>query len=139
MQIGLCMIVKDEQNRIIDCLDRIIDLLDDVVTVDTGSRDDTPALLKQRFSIEVIKNELDSANCNGKTPARNLAYRNMRTPWILSLDADERIARTDLQLPLTTHDDEVSINFRMQPWLLDALEAAHGGRLHAIRPYAFAY
>ncbi len=105
MDIGLCMIVKDEADRIGDCLDPIVDLLHDIVIVDTGSTDGTPALLAERYGITALRGALDAANCNSKAPARNLAHTRQRAPWILSLDADERIARADLEALLALPDD----------------------------------
>ncbi len=105
MDIGLCMIVKDEVDRIAGCLDPIVELLRDVVIVDTGSNDGTPELLARRYGIEVLRGALDDANCNSKAPARNLAHAAQSAPWILSLDADERIARADLEALLALTDD----------------------------------
>jgi len=105
MEIGLCMIVRDEVGRITDCLDPIVDLLADIVIVDTGSTDDTPALLAARYGIVVLRGALDGDNCNSKAPARNQAHAALKAPWILSLDADERIARSDLKALLAMPDN----------------------------------
>jgi len=115
MDIGLCMIVKDEVDRITDCLDPIVDLLGEIVIVDTGSRDGTPELLARRYGIEVLRGALDEANCNSKAPARNLAHAAQRAPWILSLDADERIARGDLEA-LLAQPDEAAVAGWFFPW-----------------------
>ncbi len=115
MEIGLCMIVKDEVDRIAGCLDPIVDLIPRVVVVDTGSSDGTPELLAARYGIEVLRGALDAANCNSKAPARNLAHAAQTAPWILSLDADERIARADLQALLALPDDAAVAGYFF-PW-----------------------
>ncbi len=48
MRIGLCMIVKDEANRIAGALDGVIDLFDQVTVIDTGSTDGTLDILRER-------------------------------------------------------------------------------------------
>ncbi len=91
MRFGLCMIVKDEEDTIADCLDAIIDACADVVVVDTGSTDRTSQILQQRFGITPIVQPLDPALCHSKAPVRNLAFERVEAPWVLCLDADERL------------------------------------------------
>ncbi len=38
MQIGLCLIIKDEAASIHGCLNGVVDLFDDVVVIDTGCK-----------------------------------------------------------------------------------------------------
>lgn len=91
MSLALCMVVKDEINRIAGCLEPILDLLDEVVIIDTGSSDGTPELLKRRFGITVDTGRLEASRCYCKSDLRNLAYSRTTTPWILTIDADERV------------------------------------------------
>ncbi len=115
MDIGLCMIVRDEVGRIADCLDPIVDLLADIVIVDTGSTDGTPELLASRYGIPVLRGALDGDNCNSKAPARNQAHAALKAQWILSLDADERIARRDLE-ELIAMPDNAALAGYFFPW-----------------------
>jgi glycosyltransferase involved in cell wall biosynthesis len=91
MSIALCMIVKDEANRIVECLDPIVGLVEQVVVVDTGSTDGTPELLRRRYGIEPLAGELREEQCFTKSELRERAYALARTDWILALDADERL------------------------------------------------
>ena len=91
MNLGLCMVVKDEVKRIAGCLEPIIDLFDEVVIVDTGSTDGTPQLLHRLFSVEPWLIPLDEKRCGTLMDARNVAFERISTPWILLLDADERV------------------------------------------------
>lgn len=109
------MIVRDEIGRIADCLDPIVDCLRDIVIVDTGSTDGTPALLARRYGIEVLHGALDGAHCNSKAPARNQAHAALDAPWILSLDADERIGRADLEALLAMSDTPALAGYFF-PW-----------------------
>ena len=44
MRISLCMIVKDEEEHIVNCLDRALNVVDEAIIVDTGSKDGTKDL-----------------------------------------------------------------------------------------------
>ena len=63
MRIGLCMIVKDEANRIAGALDGVIDLFDQVTVIDTGSTDGTLDILRQRYGVEPLTSRLDEGDC----------------------------------------------------------------------------
>jgi glycosyltransferase involved in cell wall biosynthesis len=89
--LALCMVVKDEANRIADCLDPLVDRVDQVVIVDTGSVDGTPELLRQRYGIVPLTGELREESCFTKSVQRNRAYELAGTAWICGLDADERL------------------------------------------------
>ena len=41
ISISLCMIVKDEEKVLARCLDSVKDAVDEIIIVDTGSRDRT--------------------------------------------------------------------------------------------------
>jgi glycosyltransferase involved in cell wall biosynthesis len=90
--VTLCMVVKDEAARIADCLHPLLDAIDEILVVDTGSSDGTPDLLKERFGITVLHDRLHDERCLTKIDVRNRVIAAARTSWILSLDADEVIA-----------------------------------------------
>lgn len=96
MRIGLCMIVKDEANRIAGALDGVIDLFDQVTVIDTGSTDGTLDILRERYGVEPLISRLDEGDCFCKSRVLNEGYARMRSPWILTLDGDERVSRADL-------------------------------------------
>jgi len=91
MSLALCMIVKDEVNRIAGCLDPVFGLLDELIVIDTGSTDGTPGLIERRYGVKPLPGALEEARCFCKSDLRNSAYERASTDWILSLDADERI------------------------------------------------
>jgi glycosyltransferase involved in cell wall biosynthesis len=91
------MMVKDEANRITGALDDIIDLFDHVTIIDTGSTDDTPGILRQRYGIDVLRNTLEDWDCRCHGRVRNIGYGLNKSPWILTLDGDERAARQELE------------------------------------------
>ena len=85
------MIVKDEADHLRRCLTSIRPLCDEIVVVDTGSSDDS-ALVAESFGALVLHRPWD----NDFSAARNLALDNLRTQWVLYIDADEELRDTDI-------------------------------------------
>lgn len=82
--VSLCMIVKDEEETVLACLNSIKHLMDEMVVIDTGSVDRT---------IEVaLSAGARVVNCpwsGNFSTARNFALDQANSDWILVLDADE--------------------------------------------------
>lgn len=95
MRFALCMIVKDEEDMLPGCLDAVLPACSEAVVVDRGSTDGTLDVLA-RHGITAHSLPPDPALCNSKAPARNLAFECITAPWILCLDADERISAEGL-------------------------------------------
>lgn len=86
--ISLCMIVKDEENFLPDCLASVQEMVGEIIIVDTGSTDRTIEFAHQfNCSVFNYKWKEDFA------AARNFALSRTTLPWILYLDADERLNR----------------------------------------------
>jgi tetratricopeptide (TPR) repeat protein len=84
------MIVRDEAARLEGCLATVSGLVDEVIVLDTGSRDGTPALARALGArVETF------AWCDDFAAARNAAAGYAQHPWILSLDADEQLDPAD--------------------------------------------
>jgi predicted Zn-dependent protease len=86
-KVSLCMIVRDEARQLADCLEPVARLFDDVVIVDTGSRDETPQIAA-RYARCVVP----FTWCDDFAAARNESLRHARGEWIFWLDADDRLA-----------------------------------------------
>ena len=99
------MVVKDEARRIEACLEPILDLFDEVAVVDTGSTDGTPDILHERFGIEPTSVPLDERRCRCLSAPRRHAMQRLTTPWVLLLDADERLPRATLDRVRARGDD----------------------------------
>jgi len=84
--LSLCMIVKNEQEFLPDCLESVKDIVDQMVIVDTGSVDNTVEIAKQ-YGAEVHHFEW----CNDFSAARNESIKYATGDWILWIDADERL------------------------------------------------
>lgn len=84
MTISLCIIVKNEEIALPQCLNSVKDVVEEIVLVDTGSSDRTVEIARQ-FGAKVHH----FAWCNDFSAARNEALKYVKTDWILVLDADE--------------------------------------------------
>ena len=84
--IALVMIVRDEERSLERCLASARPWVDEIVVVDTGSRDRTPEIAR-RLGARVGS----FAWCDDFAAARNAALALAQAPWRLVLDADEWI------------------------------------------------
>ncbi|MFH1761817.1 MAG: glycosyltransferase family 2 protein, partial [bacterium] len=84
--LSLCMIARDEEKNIGECLDSVKSFVDEIIVVDTGSRDRTVEIAKE-YGAKVIETEWR----NDFSYARNISLENAECGWILWLDADDRI------------------------------------------------
>lgn len=83
MKISLVMITKNEENNLKKSLLSVVDLVDEMIVVDSGSTDDTVKIAKD-FGAIVETRDFDSF-ANQKNYALSLA----NNEWVLHLDADE--------------------------------------------------
>lgn len=90
--ITLSMIVKNEEKMLPECLNSVKELVDEIVIVDTGSNDRTKEIAKQ-FKAKIF----DFPWIDDFSAARNEALKHSNGEWILYLDADERIKKTDFK------------------------------------------
>jgi len=82
----LCMIVRDNENTIIPCLNSIRPWVDRMVVVDTGSRDRTPHLCRE-LGAEVYYFPW----CDDFSAARNESLRHALGDWVFWMDSDDVI------------------------------------------------
>jgi len=87
-----CLIVKDEEAMLPDCLESLHKLVDEVVIYDTGSTDGTVELAR-RAGARVFEGYWD----DDFSRARNAALEHCRGEWVLWVDADERFVCPDIR------------------------------------------
>jgi glycosyltransferase involved in cell wall biosynthesis len=135
--ICLCMIVKDEAPVIARCLESVRPLIDAWALVDTGSADETQAIVRRRLASlpgEMIERPwVDFAH--NRTEALELARG--RADYILVIDADETLeADAGFRLPTLAadaYDVEVrydGIGYQRRQLLRDGLDWCYRGVLH---------
>lgn len=86
MKFSLCMIVKNEEAVLRNCLDSLKDLMDEMIIVDTGSTDRT-----KEIASEYTPYVYDFTWQNDFAAARNFAFSKATGDYIYSADADEVI------------------------------------------------
>lgn len=89
---SLCMIVRDEASMLPAFLAAVEGVWDELVAVDTGSRDETPRIL-QAAGARVLSRQWQ----DDFAAARNVSLEAAQGDWVLVLDADERLHRADVQ------------------------------------------
>lgn len=83
-EISLCMIVRDEEETLGRCLESVKDAVDEIIIVDTGSRDDTRAIAG-RYTPHVF----DFVWEDDFSAARNAAFAHASREFLMWLDADD--------------------------------------------------
>ena len=87
--ISLCMIMKDEARRLARCLDSVKDLVDEIIIVDTGSKDESMKIAKS-YGAMVLQ---DPWQDDFARP-RNIGIEQARGDYIFIMDADEVISKS---------------------------------------------
>ncbi|HSC02198.1 MAG TPA: glycosyltransferase [Solirubrobacteraceae bacterium] len=91
MTLGLCMIVKDEEEMLGKCLEAVAPAVDEIIIVDTGSTDRTIEIAKSHGA-RVIEQPWTGSFSD----ARNTSFEHATTDWIVYLDADEVLVADDV-------------------------------------------
>lgn len=90
--LSLCMIVKNEEEVLSRCLDSVKDLFDEIIIVDTGSKDRTKEIAK-KYTNKIY----DFIWCDDFSKARNYSLSKATSDFIMWLDADDVINADELQ------------------------------------------
>lgn len=112
VSISLCMIVKNEEEVLEQCLESVSHLCDEIIIVDTGSTDGTEKIAR-KFTDEIYKFKW----IDDFAAARNYAFSLANMDYILWLDADDVFLEEDqrklrdLKENLSLSIDGVSMNY----------------------------
>ena len=85
MRLSVIVITHNEIANISDCLSSL-EFADEVVVVDSGSTDGTPEVARAMGAVVHV-----TTTWPGFGPQKNRALHLAQYPWVLSLDADERV------------------------------------------------
>jgi len=88
-EISLCMIMRDNARTLERCLDSVMGLVNEIIIVDTGSKDNSVAIAKS-FGAKVF---YDPWKDDFARP-RNIGLAQATGQWILIMDPDEIIFRS---------------------------------------------
>lgn len=90
--ISACMIVRNEEAMIFDCLASIRDVVDEIIIIDTGSTDRTIDIIKE--ATHDYKCHVVIYKCQWQEDFsfhRNQSIDHATSDWIFIIDADERL------------------------------------------------
>ena len=90
MKISLCMIVKNEEDHLAECLNSVAGYVDEIIIVDTGSQDNT-VKIAEGFTDKIFNFQW----VDDFSKARNYSLSKASNDWILVLDADEVVINFD--------------------------------------------
>ncbi len=87
VNISAAIITKNEEHRIARCINSIIDYVDEVIVLDTGSSDRTIEIIEsmQFAKVKIFEMEWN----NNFSVARNYALAKTSCDWVFFIDADE--------------------------------------------------
>ncbi len=113
--LSVIMIVRDEADRIRVCLDAVHGWADEIIILDSGSRDDTVAICRQ------YTDQVEQTDWPGFGRQKQRALDRASGDWVLSLDADEALD-PDLkrEIDFTLAQDPPPHQAYTLPWLTHA-------------------
>lgn len=100
---GLVITLNEEEN--IEAVIRNLDFADEIIIVDSFSKDRTMVLIQKHPHVKVVQNKFENF-----TNQRNFALSLASHPWILFMDADERITPALKDEILATVQKEVTFD-----------------------------
>ncbi len=84
--LSVCMIVRDEEKALPRCLRSVQGVADELIVVDTGSKDGTISIAED-FGAKVFPFDW----CDDFAAARNQSLKHATGDWVLHVDADEEL------------------------------------------------
>lgn len=89
--VSFCMIVKNEEDVLANCLESVKDLVDEIVIIDTGSTDSTKEIAR-KYTDKIY----DFKWIDDFSAARNFAFSKVTKDYIFYLDADDILLPQDI-------------------------------------------
>lgn len=127
LPISVCMIAKNEDNHIEECLKRLKPCKFEVIVVDTGSVDRTVEIA-HRYADKVFH----FAWCNDFSAARNFSIQQASNDWVLIIDCDEYLENVNLaELEEATHRNSRSVGMivRNNPYSIQGVRSIMSERI----------
>ncbi|MEO1781995.1 tetratricopeptide repeat-containing glycosyltransferase family 2 protein [Enterococcus diestrammenae] len=85
MTISCCILAKNEEKNLKDCLPGIQSCFEEIIVIDNSSVDNTREIC-EKFGAKVY-----DTSSTSEPYRRNLFFEKAKSDWILSIDADERL------------------------------------------------
>jgi glycosyltransferase involved in cell wall biosynthesis len=112
MELSLCMIVKNEEAVLERCLSCVKDVADEIVIVDTGSKDST-----RTIALSFTPMVFEFPWVDDFSKARNFAFSKATKDYIMWLDADDVItSEAALQLKALKENLDPAVDMVLMPY-----------------------
>jgi hypothetical protein len=98
-KISACIISFNEEKKIDDCLKSLEGVVDEIIVVDSLSKDKTVEIAG-RYTDRIVQQKF-----LGHVQQKNLAVSHSNNDWILSLDCDERLSQPLIKAICEIKDD----------------------------------
>ena len=125
--ISVCMIAKNEDNHIEECLKRLRPCKFEIVVVDTGSVDRTVEIA-HKYTDKVFH----FAWCDDFSSARNFSIQQASNDWVLIIDCDEYLENAnlaDLEELLEGNNPSVGMISRNNPYSIQGVRSIMSERI----------
>ena len=109
MQLSVCLIARDEEENLPRALSSVAGSADEIIVVDTGSRDATVAIAQKAGARVFHFPWVDDF-----AAARNTALDQAKGKWILWLDADEELLPASRAALKKALEDETALAFHVR-------------------------
>ncbi|MDB5336757.1 MAG: wbbL 5, partial [Planctomycetaceae bacterium] len=86
-KLSACLIVRDNEDTIRPCIASIVPWVDELIVVDTGSKDRTPDIVRE-YGAQIFHFPW----CDDFSAARNESIRHATGEWIFWMDSDDTIS-----------------------------------------------
>lgn len=127
LPITVCMIAKNEDNHIEECLKRLRPCRFEIVVVDTGSVDRT---------VEIAHKYTDKvyhfAWCEDFSAARNFSIEQASNDWVLVIDCDEYLENAnlaDIEEAIAQNSHSVGMIVRNNPYIIQGVRSVMSERI----------
>ena len=118
MAISGLVITFNEEKNIEKCIDALLKVCDEVIVVDSFSKDKTVEIAKEKGAIVVLQSFL------GDGPQRTHGIQFCKNDWILNLDADEFLDKDSVDLILKNEYQNVgydAFSFRVKNFMQEKI------------------
>lgn len=115
MKISACIITYNEEDRIEPAIKSLEGVVDEIIVVDAFSIDKTPRIV-QSYNVRFFQRKWE-----GYSDQKNFAISQAKYPWILSIDADERLSKELREEIIKIKGDEPNFDgfsFKRKPFYL---------------------
>ncbi|CAI6073591.1 hypothetical protein PAECIP112173_02291 [Paenibacillus sp. JJ-100] len=122
--VSAALIIKDEERSIERCIESIIDAVDEIIVIDSGSTDLTLTILQKYPQVQVHLLKWNDSFAE----LRNEALRHVTSDWVFWLDADEWLHEDDRGLIRLAAGIYSSMNTyipALQPCLINYVKDGH--------------